>query len=83
MNYITKILIRDGAMSQLKNLYKLYKDEYITAEECIKESNGVLYSFLSALDESNVDYDCIIAQHRANFNRYKDWVNEKLEENER
>lgn len=78
MNYSTMNLLKDGAMMQLQTTAKLYEEDYITAEECVRESNEILYSFIYALNDSGVNLDCIEQQHFKNFCRYKDWVNERI-----
>lgn len=82
MKYTTKALLKDGAMSQLQYAASFYEQELITARECIEQSNLILYNFLDSLDETDLHYEDIIGQHRANFNRYEDWVTERLVENE-
>ena len=52
MNYSTMNLLKDGAMTQLQEIAALYEANYITAEECIKESNNVLYSLICALSDT-------------------------------
>lgn len=47
MNHSTMNLLKDGAMAQLQEIASLYEEGYITAEECAKESNEVLYAFYS------------------------------------
>ena len=78
MNYNTVNLLRDGAMVQLQHEAELYQDGYITAEECMKESNEILYFFLYALNNSGANCDCVISQHAANFEKYKNWVDERI-----
>lgn len=74
MNYSIANMLKDGAMAQLQNITKLYRDGYITAEECAQESNEILYAFISALIDSGVDCDCIEMQHTINFDIYRSWV---------
>lgn len=79
MNYKTKLLIRDGAMSQLEYIAKLYKNGYITAEECAEKSNEVLYTVLSSFTSDDlICYDFIEEQHKSNFYKYKNWVDERI-----
>lgn len=78
MNYSTVNLLKDGAMTQLQTTAKLYEEGYITAEECVRESSEILYSFIYALNDSGVNLDCIEQQHFKNFCKYKDWVNERI-----
>lgn len=78
MNYTTVNLLKDGAMVQLQHIAELYQDDYLTAEECLKESNEILYSLLYALNDSNADCLCVVRQHIANFERYRTWVNERI-----
>lgn len=78
MNYSTVNLLKDGAMVQLQHIAELYQDGYLTAEECAKESNDILYSFQYALNDSNVDCSCIVRQHIINFEKYKNWIDERI-----
>ena len=78
MNHSTMNLLKDGAMTQLQEIASLYEEGYITAEECIEESNNVLYSLICALSDYLVNFDCIERQHQLNFKRYKNWVNERI-----
>lgn len=78
MNYSTMNLLKDGAMAQLQEIASLYEANYITAEECAKESNNVLYSLIYALSDTIVNFDCVEGQHEKNFKRYKNWVDERI-----
>ena len=78
MNYSTANLLKDGAITQLQIVAKLYEEGSITAEDCARESNEILYSFIYALNDSGVNLNCIEQQHFKNFCRYKNWVNERI-----
>lgn len=79
MNHKIRLLIRDGAMSQLDYIAKLYRNGNITAEECARESNDVLYTVLSSLTSDDcIHYDLMKERHKANFYKYKNWVDERI-----
>ena len=78
MNYSTVNLLKDGAIMQLQTTAKLCEEGYITAEECLRGSNEILYFFIYALNDSSVNLDCVKQQHFKNFCKYKDWVNERI-----
>lgn len=73
-----KTLLRDGALTQLKDVKKEYEDGFITAEECAIISNLVLYSLISGLSESDDSFYKVISYHKNNFNIYKEWINERI-----